>query len=90
MLPEIQNMLARLPEVTTGKECDFKNGWLPEHFYEQCKEVATKYVQEQAKKEFLEVKNRAISTHKAALADSEEANEVPEEDIGMIVIDGKS
>ncbi|GJQ67245.1 hypothetical protein Trydic_g8150 [Trypoxylus dichotomus] len=49
-LPEIQIMLNRLPPVMPGTVCDYKNGWLPNKFTEQCREIVNKYMIEHIKK----------------------------------------
>lgn len=49
-------MLARLPEVYPGTKCDPKNGWLPDKFHDQCREIATKYISEEVQKQLLEDK----------------------------------
>lgn len=91
LLPEIQNMLARLPAISPEKQCDAKNGWLPDHFYDQCKEVAIKYVQEQAKKEFLEVRKQeqALLSDNIDSVDGAEVDKTMEDDV-RIVIDGNN
>ncbi|KAK9707969.1 Tau95 Triple barrel domain [Popillia japonica] len=49
-LPEIQTMLNRLPPIMPGTVCDFKNGWLPNKFTDQCREIVNKYMIEQVQK----------------------------------------
>lgn len=87
LLPEVQDMLARLPEVPPGRVCDPKTGWLPDHFHEQCREIANKYVQQQAKKVFFEERDKQRSSKDVDVAESEEVaqNSDGEE---RIIIDG--
>ncbi|KAI4466175.1 general transcription factor iiic polypeptide 5 [Holotrichia oblita] len=49
-LPEIQTMLNRLPPIMPGTDCDFKNGWLPNKFTDQCRDIVNKYMIEQVQK----------------------------------------
>lgn len=55
LIPEIQDMLQRLPKIPTNVKFDQKNGWLPASFTEQCREIVNKYVldavQEELRKE---------------------------------------
>ncbi|XP_044754914.1 general transcription factor 3C polypeptide 5 [Coccinella septempunctata] len=48
LLPEVQIMLSRLPPVSANAQCDPKNGWFPSSFVEQCREIVTKYIDQQA------------------------------------------
>lgn len=43
-------MLNRLPPIMPGTVCDFKNGWLPNKFTDQCREIVNKYMIEQVQK----------------------------------------
>ncbi|KAF5308795.1 hypothetical protein FQR65_LT06028 [Abscondita terminalis] len=45
-LPEIQYMIAKLPSITKDLKYHRKNGWLPNGFHEQCREVSNKYIEE--------------------------------------------
>ncbi|KAF2904878.1 hypothetical protein ILUMI_01295 [Ignelater luminosus] len=57
-LPEIQNMLAKLPETTKDLQYHQKNGWLPNGFHDQCREIVNKYVTIQVKELLLEDKKK--------------------------------
>ncbi|KAF5300326.1 hypothetical protein FQA39_LY11183 [Lamprigera yunnana] len=57
-LPEIQDMISRLPKITIGLKYHSKNGWLPSAFHEQCREIANKYVSENVKSLLLEEKRK--------------------------------
>lgn len=54
MLPEIQEMISRLPRNTDHLTCDSKEGWLSKSFIEKCREIVNKYVLEAVQKELLE------------------------------------
>ncbi|XP_018332760.1 general transcription factor 3C polypeptide 5 [Agrilus planipennis] len=45
-LPEIQLMFEKLPKVPPDAKCHPKNGWLPENFTNQCREIVNQYVLE--------------------------------------------
>lgn len=88
MLPEVQNMLTRLPEVPPGKPCNPKTGWLPDHFLEQCREIANKYVQQKAKEIMIEERDKLLLSKASNVTDIEEvASTSATED--RIIIDGK-
>lgn len=86
LLPEVQSMLARLPEVRPGTVCDIKNGWLPQHFHDQCREIASRYIQQQAKKEFLERKEKLLARQMTDEVDGSLSENSEDEE--RIVIDG--
>ncbi|XP_066142371.1 general transcription factor 3C polypeptide 5 [Euwallacea fornicatus] len=48
-LPEVQDMLAKLPKLASSIKYDPKNGWLTHTFMEQCREIVNKYVYEAVK-----------------------------------------
>lgn len=56
-LPEIQDMLQRLPKIPANVKFDPRNGWLPASFTEQCREIVNKNVlsavQEEIRRDFL-------------------------------------
>ncbi|XP_057671656.1 general transcription factor 3C polypeptide 5 [Diorhabda carinulata] len=52
-LPEIQEMLQRLPKIPGNKKFDSKNGWLPVNFSDQCREIANRYMLERVHQELL-------------------------------------
>ncbi|XP_018567955.1 general transcription factor 3C polypeptide 5 isoform X2 [Anoplophora glabripennis] len=54
LLPEIQEMVSRLPKLPAGTKYDSKNGWLPVNFTEQCREIVNKYVMDRVQEELLE------------------------------------
>lgn len=54
LLPEIQDMVSRLPKLPAGTKYDSKNGWLPVNFTEQCREIVNKYVMDRVQEELLE------------------------------------
>lgn len=54
LLPEIQEMVSRLPKLPAGAKFDPKNGWLPVNFTEQCREIVNKYVMDRVQEELLE------------------------------------
>lgn len=84
-------MIARLPEIPAGQTCDPKAGWLPDHFHDQCREIANKYVQQQAKKVFIEERERIRSIKTIDETDSAHKREAVQtsDDEDRIVIDGK-
>ncbi|XP_022911689.1 general transcription factor 3C polypeptide 5 [Onthophagus taurus] len=57
-LPEIQTMLSRLPPILPGTKCDMKNGWLPDKFNDQCREIANKYIEEAVQKQLEETRRQ--------------------------------
>ncbi|KAJ8945313.1 hypothetical protein NQ318_003613 [Aromia moschata] len=54
LIPEIQEMVLRLPKLPAGSKCDPKNGWLPTNFTEQCREIVNKCVMDRVQEELLE------------------------------------
>ncbi|KAK5646522.1 hypothetical protein RI129_004986 [Pyrocoelia pectoralis] len=48
-LPEIQDMISRLPKITTDMKYHPKNGWLPNGFHEHCREISNSYVTDYVK-----------------------------------------
>lgn len=51
-------MLAKLPETTKDLQYHQKNGWLPNGFHDQCREIVNKSVIVQVKKLLLEDKKK--------------------------------
>lgn len=87
-LPEVQTMLARLPEIPPGQICNAKTGWLPDHFQDQCREIANKYVQQKAKKLFCEERERVRLTKTMDECDAADDKE-DAVDENRIIIEGK-
>ncbi|VEN38041.1 unnamed protein product [Callosobruchus maculatus] len=54
LLPEIQEMLQRLPKLPTYVKYDIKNGWFPARFIEQSREIVRNHMREQLKKRYQE------------------------------------
>jgi len=52
-LPEIQEMLSKLPKLPPTSKCDLKNGWLPLSFQEHCREIINKYIFDAVQQEVL-------------------------------------
>lgn len=48
---EIQDMLAKLPDVPEGTLCHLKRGWLPNGFDDQCREIINRQVRALLRKE---------------------------------------
>ncbi|XP_030757074.1 general transcription factor 3C polypeptide 5 [Sitophilus oryzae] len=44
LIPEVQDMLAKLPKLPPSAKFDIRNGWLPLSFTEHCREIVNKYV----------------------------------------------
>lgn len=80
-------MLARLPEVQPGARCDPKNGWLPDKFHDQCREIATKYISEEVQRQLLEDKINMTQKATEKDADSDDDVEIIEEDEGKVKCD---
>lgn len=81
-------MLARLPEIPPGQTCDPKTGWLPDHFQDQCREIANKYVQQTAKKLFCEERERIRLTKTMDECDAvDDKDDAADE--SRIIIEGK-
>ncbi|CAH0556532.1 unnamed protein product [Brassicogethes aeneus] len=67
-IPEIQDMLARLPRPHSESNYDSKNGWLPQNFTEQCREIVNSYVLGQVQKQLLE-ENKRMKEHSDKIED---------------------
>ncbi|KAL1124661.1 hypothetical protein AAG570_001285 [Ranatra chinensis] len=67
--PEIETMLARLPKVRPGKQCDPRLGWLPPNFDNQCREIINGHVIKLLKKEV------KFSVHGEMYKDEEEIDD---------------
>uniref|UniRef100_A0A1B6DG43 General transcription factor 3C polypeptide 5 n=2 Tax=Clastoptera arizonana TaxID=38151 RepID=A0A1B6DG43_9HEMI len=50
-VPEIENMVARLPRIPPGTQCHERLGWLPPGFAEQCRDIISGIVTELLRKE---------------------------------------
>ncbi|CAH1118046.1 unnamed protein product [Phaedon cochleariae] len=59
-IPEIKEMLQRLPKYPSNPRFDPKNGWLPANFTEQCREIANRYVMKRVRKELAEDNKRLL------------------------------
>uniref|UniRef100_A0A1Y1NEZ5 Transcription factor IIIC subunit 5 HTH domain-containing protein n=1 Tax=Photinus pyralis TaxID=7054 RepID=A0A1Y1NEZ5_PHOPY len=57
-LPEIKDMIARLPQITSDMKYDRKNGWLPNGFHEHCREISNSYVTDYVKKLLVDEKKK--------------------------------
>ena len=68
-IPEIQEMLLKIPSTLAGAICNEKRGWLPMGFLEQCRDILTVIAQENMKKLCLE-KNISVEEFKAEQEDS--------------------
>lgn len=68
-IPEIQEMLQKIPSALSGAICNEKRGWLPAGFLEQCRDILTVIAQENMKKLCLE-KNISVEEFKAEDEDS--------------------
>nr|CAH7759259.1 unnamed protein product [Callosobruchus chinensis] len=54
LLPEIQEMLQRLPKLPTYVKYDMKNGWFPARFIEQSREIVRNHMRELLRKRYQE------------------------------------
>lgn len=63
-LPEVQEMLSKLPKLPSILKYDQKNGWLPLNFQEQCREKVNKYIFEAVQKEIINESKRQQETKK--------------------------
>lgn len=72
-------MLARLPDVPPGAKCDAKNGWLPDKFHDQCREIATIYISEEVQKQLFQDKLDKAAEDEG---DSDDDVQIVEEDEG--------
>ena len=79
-------MLKRLPPVSSGETCHFKNGWLPNKFTEQCREIVNKYMVKHITQELAEEnqQNQNESTSEASQVNP--TDEEPPTDL-MVVTD---
>ncbi|CAG9765802.1 unnamed protein product [Ceutorhynchus assimilis] len=55
-IPEVQEMLMKLPKLPPTAKYDQKNGWLPLSFQEHCREIVNKYIFEAVQQEILKEK----------------------------------
>ncbi|XP_076256057.1 general transcription factor IIIC subunit l(2)37Cd [Rhynchophorus ferrugineus] len=53
LIPEVQDMLSKLPKLPSSTKYDIKNGWLPISFTDQCREIVNKYVLDAVHEELL-------------------------------------
>ncbi|KAK4879873.1 hypothetical protein RN001_008019 [Aquatica leii] len=84
-LPEIQDMIARLPKITKHLKYHPKNGWLPNGFHEQCREISNKYVAESVKSLLMEDKQRyKEKTKEDGEASSKYSNPIPKPDVTIL------
>lgn len=81
-LPEIKTMLAKLPDYHPGLGCDLKNGWLPDKFHDQCREIASKYITEEVQRQVLEDKISIAGMQTDIEPNSDDDVEIIEKDEG--------
>jgi general transcription factor 3C polypeptide 5 (transcription factor C subunit 1) len=62
-IPEIQDMLQKIPSAMSGAICNEKRGWLPAGFVEQCRDILTTIAQENMRKLCIE-KNISVEQFK--------------------------
>ncbi|KAJ8918182.1 hypothetical protein NQ315_014048 [Exocentrus adspersus] len=75
LLPEIQEMVSRLPKLAAGTKFHVKNGWLPVNFTEQCREIVNKYVMDRVQEELLE---DSIKLHQQSQSEQSELEQLKE------------
>ncbi|CAG9864696.1 unnamed protein product [Phyllotreta striolata] len=62
-IPEVQDMLQRLPKTPGHLPYNPKTGWLPLNFSEHCREIANRYILERVRHELLEDNIRSQSKY---------------------------
>lgn len=53
LIPEIQEMIMKLPKLPSTAKFDPKNGWLPLSFQEHCREIVNRYIFDAVQQELL-------------------------------------
>lgn len=80
-------MLSKLPNLPPDAKCDPKNGFLPARFHDQCREIASKYIVEQVKKELIE-SNRDTYSDNQVMDDNDHVEDDDDDD-DVEIIEGE-